>query len=332
MTGPTAPLWPHRSWLGLYYDLAFVAAIIVLSGAYARDYSAVQVGWLVLVFAILWTVWLLAELLDGARPTSAARVLLIAVQMTVVLSAAVTSDDSLEDNTELVGPLFGTAVLSLVALARLDGGTAARGRAIAQPLAAGVLLLLTPLYPGQAYLAAWLIGLGLLADTARRLVARPMGDRHRWSHRLGELTLIVMGEAFVKVGLVAAENDLSDVRAVALLVIFGLVTLLWWDYFSSRTRLGLAPGRRGSAQLVTHLPLHLGIVGAAAGMGKLLVGSPELSGAGAAQFLAGPVAFCAASLALMDYADGPTRSSRRLLVHALTAGTAALITTVATVR
>ena len=44
-------------WIELFYDLSFVAAILIISAAVAHVHPSSGIIWIVLVFAALWWVW-----------------------------------------------------------------------------------------------------------------------------------------------------------------------------------------------------------------------------------------------------------------------------------
>ena len=103
----------------MFFDLAFVAAIVVVSASYSRDYSAGQAAWLILVFALIWTTWLMTTLrLQGSRITGVVPRVLIVAQMALVLLMAITADDFLDNETEPVGLFFGLVLLTALLLNR----------------------------------------------------------------------------------------------------------------------------------------------------------------------------------------------------------------------
>jgi low temperature requirement protein LtrA len=96
-------------------------------------------------------------------------------------------------------------------------------------------------------------------------------DEHHLVERLGLLTIIVCGESFVKVSLLAADGSLEELDLVVLSALFILVFSMWWSYFDDIPCSGLpsSPGRmRG--WLVGHLLLQTFLVGIAVGFAKLL--------------------------------------------------------------
>ena len=45
-------------WIELFYDLVFVAAILVFSSAVSHLHDASRIAWVVAVFCAVWWVWL----------------------------------------------------------------------------------------------------------------------------------------------------------------------------------------------------------------------------------------------------------------------------------
>ncbi len=45
-------------WIELFYDLVFVAAILVFSSAVSHLHNGARIGWVVVVFSAVWWVWL----------------------------------------------------------------------------------------------------------------------------------------------------------------------------------------------------------------------------------------------------------------------------------
>ncbi len=108
------PAAPEQSWLELFYDLVFVAAIVVMSTTYSNYAGLDGVIWLALVFSMIWFTWLTTTLLlgTGLVTTTWTRTLLV-TQMVLVLTVAIASDYSHEDNSRAVGPLFAAVLVTL---------------------------------------------------------------------------------------------------------------------------------------------------------------------------------------------------------------------------
>ena len=138
---------------------------------------------------------------------------------------------------------------------------------------------------------------------AVRLLRPELPDLHRMTHRLGELTVIVIGESFLKIALVAGDAAVSEFSVLALVVAFAVGTLTWWDYFIGPEPAAgaLTPGR-ALAWSAGHLLGHLTLIALAVGLAKLLVYGGELELALAAGLLVAPLAGFAAARALIDLA------------------------------
>ena len=99
----------------------------------------------------------------------------------------------------------------------------------------------------------------------------PPVDVHHMSERAALLTLIMCGEAFVKVSLVVSNGSLSRTDVVAIVVEFIVVFAVFWTYFDDVPQAGIRTGKvRGEMWMLSHLPLQIGIVAIAVGMSKFL--------------------------------------------------------------
>ncbi len=277
---------PAQSWLGLFYDLAFVAAIVVVSTFFSRGYAPAQIAWLGLVFAMIWTTWLMTTLrmansqVDRLWP----RVLIVS-QMALVLLLAITSNDFIENTTETVGAIFGVILITGILLNRAlcppgDPTRLGRGESIRLTIAI-ILFLLTSGTPEDtlAYSGLWVVGLLLALSTLRSRSSWDASTRRTLAHRFGEFTIIMLGESFLKIALVASEEPLEELDLFALPLIFCVITALWWLYFAHVAPAGVPNAHR--AWIMLHFPLHLFIVGLAVGLSKLLLpASDAYSGSG----------------------------------------------------
>jgi low temperature requirement protein LtrA len=98
----------------------------------------------------------------------------------------------------------------------------------------------------------------------------PLHEEHL-VERLGLLTIIVCGESFVKVSLLASEGNLEQLDLIVLGALFILVFSMWWSYFDDIPDAGLPPSlTRMRGWVVGHLFLQIYLVGVAVGFSKLL--------------------------------------------------------------
>ena len=94
-------------------------------------------------------------------------------------------------------------------------------------------------------------------------------DEHHLTERAALLTLVVIGEAFLKVALVVSEGlmDWSDVSVIV--VLFVILFAIFSIYFDDIPKAGIRPGvLAGEAWLLSHLVLQLGVIAFAIGMSK----------------------------------------------------------------
>jgi low temperature requirement protein LtrA len=139
---------------------------------------------------------------------------------------------------------------------------------------AALIWLASAFVPPPARYAVW--ALGMVVDFAvplssRRLNALLPPDVPHMSERYGLFTIIVMGEAFVKVISSAPEKPL--VAAELALGALGLVIVgaMWWIYFDRVAGSPVRPvGRAPYVWIYSHLPLAIGLTAFGVGMKKIV--------------------------------------------------------------
>ncbi len=279
---PTPPRWRHpapdQDWLELFYDLAFVASIVVFSGALAANYTEPAALWLVLVFAIVWVTWLLSALFfERVEVHGALQRSLLVAQMALVLLIAVTAHTLSYDDAYVVGPTTTVVLIAFVVMRRRAFSTEpemASEFTTTTPriLVAALIIGVTGFLESAWYVGFWIVGLALLVSTIRFDHPDEPGSREHLVHRFGEFTLIMLGESFVKIGLVAAEEPPDAIDLFGLPLAFVLVASIWWLYFTEVPTGGIpdTSGKR-RAWVFLHFPLHLAIVTLAVGLSKLLL-------------------------------------------------------------
>jgi low temperature requirement protein LtrA len=325
-TGPPAaqafvPPAPDQSWLELFYDLVFVASIVVLSSAYSNDTTAEGVVWMILLFSMLWGTWLSTTLLLDRVTLSGPwlRTLMI-VQMVLVLGMAITSDTTHGDYSDAVGPIF-AAVLVTVALQyrsvlkhHPELRPAFHRRATRCLLAAGIFLL-TPLFGEIWYIAPWIAAILLFVMPSRHADDAGL-DEHHLIHRFGEFTIIMLGEAFVKIGLVATHEPLDEIDFIGLPLTFVLIFAIWWLYFADIPTSGLpgTAGKRGG-WIYAHFPFHLCITAVAVSMSRILPPVAEAADKRSVRYIVLPLTIIALSLAVMNRMIDTPLARRRARIH-----------------
>lgn len=300
--------WPEATWHNLFYDLAFVAAILVLAGSYSIDYTLLNGMWVAFTFTMLWCTWLVTSLAVARMPVGPTRVTLVAVQMGFVLAAAVAAGGAVAQTADQVELIFAGMLLSVAALVWLalpPGDSLRRGVSTVQLAAAAAALGVSPLMPVWYYLVAWLLAVALVAQVGLRFVRAGTDSAHTYTHRFGELTMIVLGESFVKVGLSDDSDGLSAFRISALVLIIVIITTTWWGYFGVIARGDAGgSGRRRVAWAALHVPLHVGLVFLAVGLAKLLSDSKSLLHGGVGGLLIAHLVLIMVALAGLSLVSG----------------------------
>ena len=330
----TRPGLPPAATLELFYDLIFVAAIVVLSDSYSHSPTASDLGWLAIVFALIWLVWMQTSLLFNlsGSDSSVMRFMVLAQMMLLVL-AAVSAADGVSEHSEYVGPTYAVILLLLAAMhwhiERSDAAMHAyvRRRIVACGVGAAVFFA-TPWYPDAYYLIFWVAG--FLVVLAPSLHPDPMAGRPvRREHlveRFGAFTIIMLGESFVKTALTASIGKMEGLDLICLTGTFLIVFAIWWLYFAHVPEAGPPAGQSGHvAWMMTHLPLHLCIVGIAVGAAKAISQSGHDLQPQIIPYLSMPLVGVLVCLAVLELLSGEERSTR---VATLYAGVAAFVLTV----
>ena len=154
----------------------------------------------------------------------------------------------------------------------------------------------------------WCLALALVAWAARA-TSDPRIDQHRLRHRLGELTIIVLGEILVKMVLTVGEETLWSVSLVA------LVPAPWHpvgDLVEPRRDGRPVPVlSQGSRRVrVAAIPLHVEPPRSGGGTAqRLVVGRFPPQADGATALLASPLAVVMGSLAHSSRMPAPVPSA-----------------------
>jgi hypothetical protein len=255
--GPTASLKPTTEarerpvqWLELFYDLVFAAAVVTFSHAISVSPSPVQIVVVVIAFDGVWMMWVATTLhANTFGVDDAVHRGLVLVQMLLLTVVAIAVGDGLRAEPQIVGGAFSLLTIDVAVMyarqANWPGppGTLARRRRY-QFLVATVPLLAGLAVSGWARDALWFASLGIIAVSTFGFrfgrVARAVDlDIPHLVERLGLLTIIMCGEAFVKVSLVAADGHLDGIDAVILVSLFVVIFSIWWAYFDDIPNAGL---------------------------------------------------------------------------------------------
>jgi low temperature requirement protein LtrA len=266
-------------WIELFYDLVFVAAILVFSSAVSHLHDAARIGWVVAVFAAVWWVWLSTTIfVNRFRAVDLVHRLLVLLQMFFVVLIAMEARAGVVDDAAYLAVTYGLLLGTIAAMywraARVGGPDAGFARRLAGlHVAAAACFAVAAMLPGTARVVVAAAGLALVVVPAivrsGRLTEAPPLDEHHLVERMGAFTIIVCGESFVKVAIAVSGSKVDGVDIVALAFQFVLTFALWACYFEDIPYAGVNQ-RRLAPWLGLHLVVQLGIAGTAIGVSKLV--------------------------------------------------------------
>lgn len=274
------------TWIELFMDLVFVAAVIQLGHQLIEDLTLRGVGEFCIVFSLLWWAWNGAtlHLARRARDDTAAR-LLIFLFVFAIANMAIAIGRGVFEYSAPFALLFGVARLAtaLLYLELPRRRPEARQPALAYAVGYGMgalLWLASAAVPEPWRFLLWVAAVLLDLVTARTRDPEVLQkvlpvDIGRLSERYGQLTLIVIGEAFIKtVGGLVGHGGLSQQGLVYSAIAFTFICCFFWSYFGDVAGTTLA---RGWARFWAygHLPLIGAIAATSAALEPMVALSTE---------------------------------------------------------
>ena len=283
----------HATWLELFFDLVFVAAIGVITHHLAHVHDGHIPTKDLLLFPVefvpLWWIWATHTLFANRFDTDGAghRVATIAIMFLIVTMSGFLGASLSSGATAFVA-FYGATRLVLAGLFfgarnRLDG-TGRYARWMAAIIVAGVAISFLSLAFEGAARAAVLLG-GIAFEMVAAVVAgtRTTGvpvHREHLVERIGLLSIILLGESVIST--VAGLRDIEwTARSLTAAVTgFAMIVAIWWIYFDSFSTLERAKRiTHGYALLYSHVLFCIGL-GALAS----LIGHVVLDDVGAADY------------------------------------------------
>jgi low temperature requirement protein LtrA len=272
---------PTIGFLELFYDLVFVASTMVLSNSFSERLTWEWAAVCSLLYALVWMLWFHTTLLMNVeRRDDFGHRSLVLIQMFLIAMTTLTFVDREATNNDFLGITYGLGVITVAAMYHRVAG---RNRGAAEwavvrrnrLLVAGLLLMVNTWLPDWADTIVFLFAIAVLAVPSSlgspRKAPLPRVDVHHLTERAALLTLIMCGEAFVKVALVVSNGSIEQGDVIAIVVEFVVVFALFWTYFDDIPKAGIRKGYGwGELWMLAHLPLQIGIVAIAVGMSKYL--------------------------------------------------------------
>lgn len=315
----------HATWLELFYDLVFVAAVAQLATGLNADYSIAGILRFCLLMVPVWWAWVGHTFYMTRFDTDdVGHQLLTMVQMIAVASLAVNVSRAL-GATSVGFALSYAAIRGILVAEYLRAGRhVPAARPLTNRYAAGFgfaafLWLLSVALPPPFRFALWAVGIVidfLTPITGGTIHVRFPPHHMHLPERFGLFVIIVIGEAVA--GVVAGEGQgrLSFVSAASGVMGLVIAFALWWGYFegargaSNRVVSSFEHVSRYQLWLYAHLPLVMGITAAAVGVRHIVGLSPfEPLPHPQAFLFSGAVGASCLSLASLFIAAYPARRS-----------------------
>jgi low temperature requirement protein LtrA len=274
------------TWLELFFDLVFVAAVAQVAEPLREHYTLDGLVRFVPLFLLVWWAWT-GRALFATRFDSDDWIqrMLTLFEMFAVAVMAANGRESLDSRSSagFAAAYAAVRIILLVHYWRASGIREARQLTIAyvigHGLAATLWLASSLLLPGPR-LATWAVA--FLIDLATPWVAvnhsvrTPPHPAHL-PERFGLFTLILLGESLVAVmrGIESQDTWSVEPASTALLGMASLFAIWWW-YFDRARAAGEhhVRTRRDAVRLhvwsYAHFPLYLGIVIAGVGIQRLV--------------------------------------------------------------
>lgn len=291
---------PERraTWLELFFDLVFAAAVAEVAGLMVEHFSWSGLAGFLPPFLLIWWAWM-GHTFFSTRFDSddvVQRLLTVGQMFLVAVMAANAQPDIMAREAAGLAAAYGgmrvLLALQYLRCIRVDPTGRVAGRyAAGVGLAAG-LWIMTSVVPAEArvWIALPAIVIDLLSPVWASGARLLPPHRSHLPERLGLFTLVVLGEMVA--GTMAGmrhQEHWSAAAAGAAVLGLALAFGLWWFYFDVLRVPEPRAEVRGAGRLglVAHLPLCLGIVVAGAGLEHIVaIGGVEPLGADAARLLA----------------------------------------------
>jgi low temperature requirement protein LtrA len=274
------------TWLELFFDLIFVAAVAQVGEPLREDYSWIGVLRFSFLFVLIWWAWIGNSVFATRFDTDdlLQRVLTL-IQMFGVAAMAANAGDAL-DSRSSAGFAAAYATIRFVLVAhyvRARQIHSARGLATRYLIGHGVaaaLWLASAFVPAPERFLVWgiamVIDLGTPWMAVTHTVKVPPDPAHL-PERFGLFTLILLGESVIAVmsGMKSQEDWSVGPAATAFLAM--TVTFALWSWYFDRTAAVTERHVRSRQEAVrfhvwsyAHLPLYVGIAVLAAGLERLV--------------------------------------------------------------
>jgi low temperature requirement protein LtrA len=267
------------TWIELFYDLIFVAAILIFSAAVEHIHPSYDISWIVLVFGALWWVWFTTTVCANRfHMSDFPHRLLLLLQMLVIVLMAMEARVSVTGDSTYLALEYGLLLLTIAIMyfraSRRPGPDQKYAARMASLNAlVGVLFGIAVFLPETPRLVLCGVSLALLVGPSIGLLHRMQkfsGDaENHITERMGAFTLIVCGESFVEIALSVSGAAITRVDVFSLVFEFILVFAIFTSYFEDIPAAGLNQ-RLFGWWAVMHLVAQISIAATAVSASKLI--------------------------------------------------------------
>lgn len=278
-------LYPSKkaSWLELFYDLIYVASFIQLGNTFSDDISMGSFLKTLLIFYAFWVAWS-GYTYYSSRYTvdDIIHRLTVFVHMFMVGSMTVTIREVFNGEYFTFGAIFGSSQILLGAMYLRSYIQQKNGRSYTLYWGSvftlsGIIFYLSLFLPNHLMPYGWLVGLmgiiiATLTNKARSLMEVYPFDHEHLAERYGLLTIIVLGESFVKVlsELITHNSDTSLILQSSFTLL--LTCSIWWIYFDDVADSELTDNNYAMpVWLIAHIPLQLSLIFIGIGIKKAIL-------------------------------------------------------------
>jgi low temperature requirement protein LtrA len=326
------------TWLELFFDLVFVAAVAQVAAPLRDQYSLVGLIRFAPLFMLIWWAWtghtVFSTRFDSDDVIQRGLTL---VQMFAVAAMAANAKDAL-DSRSSAGFAAAYAAVRFLLVAQyfrarhVPDARALTARYLLGHGTAAVFWLASALVPTPARF--WIWGLAFALDLGTPWLAVPHSvkvppDAAHLPERFGLFTLILLGESVVAVmqGM-ESQDDWTPAAAMSAFLGMGISFLIWWWYFDGVAGASPQPVRTRRDALrfhiwsYAHFPLYLGIIVLGVGVQRIVTAASRhaLSGQESLILTAAAAVVMVAMSAIGAASAGRRSRSRELMPQLAIAG------------
>jgi low temperature requirement protein LtrA len=270
------------TWLELFFDLVFVAAITVIGSELAHQKGLWGIAAFIALFIPIWWAWVGHTVYANRFPKVDRPHRILTLLMMFAAAGMAVQLGRIEESGGLgfVVAYCLARVALLLLYARQGGQEDVRYLRSLYLRGFGLgaaVWLISLLFPPPVRYGLWV--LGMLIDLATPWLGRaglqrtPLHVAHL-PERMGLFTLILLGESIVVVVDKISHVSLTTGPVTVAVLAFAVAVSIWWNYFSfvEVTRFECRLGS-GQPYIYTHLPLAIGLTSLAAGIKRALTES-----------------------------------------------------------